>query len=429
MRVSTFLVVIFAAGVSLSAFADPPKASQGVAPATPLTFAERHVLASQALGEERYVDVRLPASYRQSAPARSYPVIFVLDGELIFETVAAVADHLAAVGRMPEAVVVGVPNHTGDRLGMSPRFLGRDGKPSGFGGREDQYLQFLEGELVPYLASSFRLADFRLVFGVSPTAAFALHSFWRSPELFQVHVAMVAGGSLDKLYPEAGLLADALVGALEQKPDRRAWLYLSSAESNFRAREEIGTALESFEKRLQPFLAKGLVFQAEVVPGAAYATVLPAVTSALNLIFPPEEWDPRYVSFLDGDAAALANLEAHFDALSARYGFPVVPLGDRFFSVNCLRGLASRLDRQGRSEEALQVLRRWVDLYPSDPRSYLHLAFALEASQPTQALTVGRQGLEVARRTASSDSDRYEDHLRSLEESILSRKSGASAEP
>ncbi|MEM7587241.1 MAG: alpha/beta hydrolase-fold protein [Acidobacteriota bacterium] len=393
---------------------------------SPIVFAERHILESKALGENRHVDVRLPASYRQSAPSRAYPVVFVLDSELLFETVAGIVGHLSSVGRMPEAIVVGIPNNTGDRLGLSPQFLDKDGNPRGSRSREDRYLRFFQDELLPFLDSKFRTAEFRILFGVSPTAAFTLHAFWRAPDLFQAHVAMVAGSIPGKVYPKDETLIDAIETSLSRNPDRKVWLYLSSAESNFQTSSEIATHFENLERRLRPYLSRGLSLKTEVVPGAAYATVLPALTSALNLIFPPEDWDPSYVSFLEGEKAALANLDAHFAGLSSRYGFAVVPLGDRFFNVNCLRGLGSRLRRQERTEEAIQVFRRWVELYPLAPRPYFHLAYALEANeQSQQALATGSKGLEIAREAAAPDLDKYESHFHRLEESILAQRDDA----
>ena len=430
MRIEMFIAAVFAFAAWVQGVRGQEEAHPNVEPPTPIVFAERHQVASEALGETRQVEIRLPESYSQTAPSRIYPVVFVLDGELLFEPVAATVSHLGSVGRMPEAIVVGLPNHTGDRLGLSPKFLDRDGNPSSFGGREEFYLEFLRDELLPYLDARFRTADFRILFGVSPTAAFALHSFWRAPDLFQGYAAMVAGSLPDKVYTNHESLTNAIEASLRENPDRKAWLYLSSAESNVREREEIGASLKNLERRLQPFRARGLSLLTEVVPGAAYATVLPAITSALDLIFPAETWDPSYVSFLREEGPALKNLESRFSALSASYGFPVVPLGDRFFNVNCLRGLGSRLRREGRSEEAVQVLRHWVELYPSAPDAHFHLAYALHAAkEPDEALAASRQGLELARELSSSDLDQYEELFRSLEERILADRGDETSNP
>ena len=63
---------------------------------------------SKVMGEERTVLVSTPDSYG-TGDAR-YPVLYVTDGRGPFKNVSAIAEFLARAGRMPEMIVVGVPN-------------------------------------------------------------------------------------------------------------------------------------------------------------------------------------------------------------------------------------------------------------------------------------------------------------------------------
>lgn len=392
-----------------------PALAQTPPPPEPLVYAQRYLLPSAVLGETRAIDVSLPESYHEAAPVQSYPVVVVLDGEFMFQTVTGIVRHLGSVGRMPEAIVVGIPNNTGKRLASSPKFVRDDGRTQSFGGDEEAYIQFFEQELFPYLKTHFRVVDFNILVGLSPTASFALHTFWAAPDLFQAHIALVIGTTLDKQYTPEQTMADRIVHSFAEVPSRKAYLYLGSAESNYNA--DVEAALGELEQRLLPY--QNLTLKREVVPGSAYAIVLPAVMSAMDMIFPAAKWNPDYRTFMAEEGQALAHMDAFFENLSAEYGFRVYPKGDRFWNVNGLRGLGSRLRSTERPREAVEVFQRWVEYYPNAPQAYFHLAYALQADgQSEEALAAGVHGLAKAREAQDPDLASYENNFQELRAEI-----------
>lgn len=68
----------------------------------------RTTVDSKVLGETRSVLIRAPASY--AAGARSYPVIYLTDGDRQLAHTAATVDFLTREGRMPEVILVGITN-------------------------------------------------------------------------------------------------------------------------------------------------------------------------------------------------------------------------------------------------------------------------------------------------------------------------------
>lgn len=99
-----------------------------------------------------------------------------------------------------------------------------------------------------------------------------------------------------------------------------------------------------------------------------------------------------------------------------------MPIGDRFYNVNCLRSLGSRLQRAGRLEESLDIFQRWVDLYPNDPLPYFHLAPVLDAaSRFEEALDTAGTGLGKARSAGDRRLQTYEQRFRTFEESVASK--------
>src|SRR4029078_1147410 len=109
---------------------------------------------SKVVGQTRPVLIGLPRSF--SKTTRSYPVLIVLDGEAQFPLAVTVSSQLAALGHMPETIVVGIPNI--DQLAsrvhdMTPPGLSVSGSSKNEGG--EKFLDFIEKELMPALEKQY----------------------------------------------------------------------------------------------------------------------------------------------------------------------------------------------------------------------------------------------------------------------------------
>ena len=112
-------------------------------------------LESKILAQTRPILIGLPRSYEKTK--RTYPVLIVLDGEAQFPIAVTVASQLAALGHMPETIVVGIPNldpMMGRVHDMTPPGLAVSGSGKNEGG--DRFLDFIEKELMPALKSQQR---------------------------------------------------------------------------------------------------------------------------------------------------------------------------------------------------------------------------------------------------------------------------------
>ncbi len=133
----------------------PASANASINKPTDMERASALQLESKVLGETRPVLVGLPRSF--SKTTRNYPVLIVLDGEAQFPIAVTVASQLAALGHMPETIVVGIPNI--DQLGrrvhdMTPPGLSVSGSSKNEGG--EKFLDFIEKELMPALQKQYR---------------------------------------------------------------------------------------------------------------------------------------------------------------------------------------------------------------------------------------------------------------------------------
>jgi predicted alpha/beta superfamily hydrolase len=144
---------------------------------------------SPELGNGRDIYVYLPPSYGR-APERRYPVLYMQDGQNLFDEATAFAGAWAVDRTMEqasrdglEAIVVGVPNMGGARFAEYTPF--RDGKHGG--GRGEEYLTFLARTLKARIDADFRTRPGREstgIMGSSLGALISLYGFFARPGVF-----------------------------------------------------------------------------------------------------------------------------------------------------------------------------------------------------------------------------------------------------
>ena len=144
---------------------------------------------SPELANRRDVLVSLPPSYHTGR--RSYPVVYMHDGQNLFDPATSFAgdwgmgrilDH--ADRRGLEAIVVGIPNRGSERLDEYSPF--RDPVARG-GGRGAAYAAFLARTLKPLVDRRFRTRlsrDHTLIAGSSMGGLISLYALFRHPDVF-----------------------------------------------------------------------------------------------------------------------------------------------------------------------------------------------------------------------------------------------------
>jgi predicted alpha/beta superfamily hydrolase len=147
-------------------------------------------LRSRILAEERTVFVALPESYGRGA-AR-YPVVYLTDANWNFAHTRSSAQLLARNRIIPEVIIVGVthPDRVRDLYATRADFT-HNGRTIRFptSGNADQFLEFIDRELIPWVERSYRTSRLRILAGHSAGGHFALHAMRTKPDLFQVVIA------------------------------------------------------------------------------------------------------------------------------------------------------------------------------------------------------------------------------------------------
>jgi predicted alpha/beta superfamily hydrolase len=152
---------------------------------------ERFTIHSKTLNEDRSYLVYLPATYnsKQQVP-KTYPVLYLLDGEAHFHSASGVVQFMSAGNiQIPELIIIAITN-TDRTRDFTPTHSLRDSAskdqmtfPSS--GGADNFLKFLQSELIPQVEATYRTLPYRILVGHSLAGAFAIHTLLSVPSAFQ----------------------------------------------------------------------------------------------------------------------------------------------------------------------------------------------------------------------------------------------------
>ena len=214
---------------------------------------------SHILGQERELIIHLPSGYN---PAKRYPVLYVLDGSSQDQPLADKLDSLFVQGLVPQTIVVGIPNMSGSNrtLQLVPPFMLTDpANANSPKGTAYQFLEFMETELVPFIASHFGASDTRLFAGNSRGGLLVMYSLIRKPELFAGRFCFST-----PLWRENNLLVERVSAFLAQRTTMKSFLYVSAGESET---ENIMSGLDAMAVVLRDRAPSGFVWHVERTPG------------------------------------------------------------------------------------------------------------------------------------------------------------------
>jgi len=161
-----------------------------------IVIGKRKNFYSKTLNEKRELLIYLPNSYNNNS-YKNYPVIYLLDSETLFNSFTGVVDILSsdASPQIPEMIVVGINTSQNRLRDASPTksLIGYRGiREDGYEvtGGADNFLKFIETELIPHIDSSYRTNSYRTFVGYSFTGLPVLHSLFTQKDLFNSYLVI-----------------------------------------------------------------------------------------------------------------------------------------------------------------------------------------------------------------------------------------------
>lgn len=324
---------------------------------------------SDVLQEQRRILISLPPHYRESAKA--YPVLYVLDAEAQFHAVTGAVESLSTFSeRIPEMIVVGVTNTLRSR-DLTPRSESAvDLKYAPESGGANSFLQFLHEELQPWVAARYRTQPYRILLGHSYGGLFSIYALLTRPETFDAYLAVS---------PALQWNSQALPKRFERASGKRknAYLFLSWGDNE----PLIRPATEQLVAVLTAHPLAGLRWDQRYYPGEDHrSTPHRSIYDALESLFAgwylPSRREGKDVQY------TLVEADAHYAALSKRFGFPMKPPARVL--INISQGMLDSNDVVG----AMTQLQRAVREYPYVADAHWALGDALAAQKEVAAARI-----------------------------------------
>lgn len=143
---------------------------------------------SKILGEQRKVWIHIPNSDggNDNTDKGRYPVIYLLDGDANFNNVVGITEFMSNAGLCPQMIVVGILHHSR----MTELTFGTDKETPGIVGNGENFMRYVEKELMPYIESNYPTAPYKIFIGHSVGGLTVVNTLIHHPNLFNAYVSL-----------------------------------------------------------------------------------------------------------------------------------------------------------------------------------------------------------------------------------------------
>ncbi|WP_071886012.1 alpha/beta hydrolase-fold protein [Hymenobacter sedentarius] len=362
-------------------------------------------LRSTVLNEQRKVWVSMPASASFSTLAKQrYPVVYLLDGASHFAYTADIIQRLSAATSsvFPEMIVVGITNtqRTRDLTTSRPTSVeDMSAEELKTAGGAENFTAFIEKELIPYIEAHYPASAHRTLIGHSFGGLLVMNTLVHHATLFENYVALDPS-----MWWDGGKLLQEVHEAFAQPRFQGRTLFVASAnttglDSVLAAKDPSVDGQHTRAKwKLRQDLARnksnGLRSAYRYYPTDTHSLVtVDATYDALRYIFQSYMLSPAEYStiFADKPIEAAAKLVAHYQRVSARVGYPVLPPEPLVTRMGY-----NLLPKSGQAPNALALFQLNLQNYPASPSAHAAMGYYYEAQkQPDLAIASYTRSLQL----------------------------------
>ena len=154
----------------------------------PFTTGFEKSFPSKILGELRKVWVHIPTSNggNENTSKGLYPVIYLLDGDGNFNDIVSMTEFMSNAGLCPPMIVVGILHPAR----MTDLTFGTDKETPGIVGNGENFMRYMEKELMPYIESNYPTAPYKIFIGHSVGGLTVVNTLIHHPDLFNAYVSL-----------------------------------------------------------------------------------------------------------------------------------------------------------------------------------------------------------------------------------------------
>ncbi|WP_438423590.1 alpha/beta hydrolase-fold protein [Aquimarina macrocephali] len=317
---------------------DSPRLTEHSKPA--VTLGEISSLQSKVLNKTIPLSIHLPENYDSSR--KTYPVLYMLgsDYRARFAMLASTLDYMGE-GRIPEMILIGIDLPEGNRILLPTRDQDTT--------IPDNYINFFETELIPYVDNNYRAAPFKVLFGGSNSGFFSVYTLLNNPLLFNGYFA--SSPSLSNISTE--LQQKIKSGPLKTLSENR-FLHIIYSDD-----EGLTNHVSEFTRVLADHKPESFTYRVDELVNQGHVPAMD-FTQFLLALYP----DFKPFNFRK-NLESLDKVKQHFDRLSKRYGYEIKT------PISVIFDLGYVTIRSKNLIAAEEIFQYSLEVYPEEKDSYL----------------------------------------------------------
>jgi predicted alpha/beta superfamily hydrolase len=332
-----------------------------------IVIGKTDTIFSKFLNEKRKILVYTPnLTSPANPPNQRYPVLYLLDGEAHFVSTAGLVQQLSQANGnavLPEMIVVGITN--------TNRF--RDLTPSANGtGGSNNFMKFIETELMPYVESNYNTAPYKILVGHSLGGLTAIDVLTGNANLFNAYIAI----DPSMWFENERFLQNAIAQLPDNKMENKR-LFIGTANTMPK-----GMTLPKLRKdtsnetqHIRSIFKLDNFFKTKPVPGLMYAhnfyenethVSVPLISEydGLRFVFNYYLMDVSEKDFKDPTTLIANKYKAHYNKVSKEMGYKVVP-PEAFINY-----LGADALQEGQYKKADALLMMNIENFPNSDMAY-----------------------------------------------------------
>ena len=362
-------------------------------------------LSSKILEETKAYYVQLPRNYENS-PNRSYPVAYILDGEVLLNSLYNVHEFYSG-GFMPEMILVGLSNSKNRTFNLTTsKVTERFGMPYNEPtGGASAYTDFLEKELIPLIDKKYRTTGYRTLIGHSYGGLFTINTLLKRPHLFENYLAIDPSLDWDnqKLIKEAQEIFQG-----SDFKGKSVFMSLNGVLHMMNADITIDNVMEdtseetvfarsniTFSELMKSNENKGLTSHWKFYPEDYHGTLqLPSIMDGLKQLFSWFQME-NVLRFNDPETSRnelLGIIKHRAQKLENHFGYKAAPYPEDLLNMSGYMNMD-----WGKPEKSLMFFKLGVEYFPKSANSYDSLAdYYIAQKDNTNALKNLKKAFEIS---------------------------------
>ena len=304
---------------------------------------------SKILNEKREILIYTPVGYEESNIW--FPTLYITDGAENFFIATAIVNFLSRSGQIPRMIVVGIPNVNRNR-DLSPSII--QGTPNQGGG--NNFLNFFQKELIPYVDEKYKTTNYRILFGHSLGGVFVTYTMISKPELFNAFIAASPFLAYDNGY---------VINEAESKLadlsnfERQLFITLGNEPAYHESLDKFTSLLEDNIKTLR--------WDYQIFSDETHGSIpVISILKGLRYIY------SDFQLLMETATKGLEAILEHYSIVKSKYDY-MIDISEATFNI-----IGYRLLQNGEIDKAIEVFEHNVKLYPESANVYDSLAEALE---------------------------------------------------